>query len=42
MIPELGHFALILAFVLACTLGVVPLWGAWRNNSAAMKNQNNN
>lgn len=36
MIPELGHFALILAFVLACTLGVVPLWGAWRNNSAAM------
>ena len=36
MIPELGHFALILGFTLACLLGVVPLWGAWRNNVAAM------
>ncbi len=36
MIAELGHFALILAFVLACALGFIPLWGAWRNNLAAM------
>ena len=36
MIAELGHFALILAFVLACLLAVIPLWGAWRGNIAAM------
>lgn len=36
MIAELGHFALILAFVLACLLAVIPLWGAWRGNSGAM------
>ena len=30
MIGELGHFALILAFVVATIQGVVPLLGAWR------------
>ncbi len=30
MIGELGHFALILAFVVASIQGVVPLLGAWR------------
>lgn len=36
MIAELGHFSLILAFILACLLATVPLWGAWRGNVAAM------
>lgn len=36
MIAELGHFALILAFVLACLLASIPLWGAWRSNPMAM------
>ncbi len=36
MIAELGHFSLILAFVLSCLLAVIPLWGAWRGNEAAM------
>ena len=30
MIGELGHFALILAFVVAAIQGIVPLLGAWR------------
>ena len=30
MIGELGHFALILAFLVAVIQGVVPLFGAWR------------
>ena len=36
MIPELGHFALIIAFALSCLLGTVPLWGAWRQHTGAM------
>ncbi len=36
MIPELGHFSLILALCLAITLGVVPLMGAVRNDSRLM------
>ena len=32
MIPELGNFALILAFFLSVILGVVPMVGAARNN----------
>ena len=36
MIPEIGHFALIIALVLSLILSVVPMWGAWRNNRAAM------
>ena len=36
MIPELGHFALILALVLSLVQAVVPLVGAHRNSSALM------
>ncbi len=36
MIPELGHFALILTFVLALAQGIVSLYGAWRGNLAWM------
>ena len=36
MIPELGHVALIIAFVLAIGLAVVPMWGAMRRDVAAM------
>jgi len=36
MIPEFGHFALIIALCLAVILAVVPMWGAWRGNTAAM------
>ncbi|MEH6583000.1 MAG: heme lyase CcmF/NrfE family subunit [Halioglobus sp.] len=37
MIPEFGHFSLILALCLAVFLAVVPQWGAWRRNAAAME-----
>ena len=36
MIPEVGHFALIIAFGLAIILATVPAWGAWQRNSRAM------
>lgn len=36
MIPELGHFALILALLLALVQGILPLAGAARNNPAWM------
>ena len=36
MIGELGHLALILAFLVACIQGVVPLLGAWRRVPAWM------
>ncbi len=36
MIPEIAHFALILAFVVAITQSVVPLVGAARNDVAMM------
>ncbi|MBL8519726.1 MAG: heme lyase CcmF/NrfE family subunit [Betaproteobacteria bacterium] len=36
MIPELGHFALILTLCLAVVLGVVPLVGAVRNDARLM------
>ena len=36
MIPEIGHLALIIAFVFAMGLAVIPMWGAMRGNSAAM------
>ena len=36
MIPELGHFSLIVALFLATTLGVLPILGAARNNSVLM------
>ena len=34
MIPEIGHFALILALVVAAILGTLPLVGAHRNRLA--------
>ncbi len=36
MIPELGHFSLIISLCLAVLLTTIPMWGSWRNNSAAM------
>ncbi len=36
MIPELGHFSLIIALFLALSLGVLPIIGAARNNPALM------
>jgi cytochrome c-type biogenesis protein CcmF len=36
MMPEIGHFALIIALCLALFLASVPAWGAWRGNSIAM------
>ena len=36
MIPELGHFALIIGFSLSLILSTVPAWGAWRRNTRAM------
>ncbi len=34
MIPELGHFALILALLVAVVQGVFPLWGTLNRNTA--------
>ncbi|GAB3106231.1 heme lyase CcmF/NrfE family subunit [Aestuariicella hydrocarbonica] len=36
MVPEFGHFALILAFCLAIALTIVPLWGAHTGNRVMM------
>jgi cytochrome c-type biogenesis protein CcmF len=36
MIPELGHFCLIIALFIAATLGTLPIIGAARNNSVLM------
>nr|VFK28448.1 MAG: cytochrome c-type biogenesis protein CcmF [Candidatus Kentron sp. MB]VFK32848.1 MAG: cytochrome c-type biogenesis protein CcmF [Candidatus Kentron sp. MB]VFK75937.1 MAG: cytochrome c-type biogenesis protein CcmF [Candidatus Kentron sp. MB] len=36
MIPEIGHFALVLALCLSVAQGIVPLMGANRNNVAWM------
>jgi cytochrome c-type biogenesis protein CcmF len=36
MIPELGHFALILALGLALCQGILPLAGAYRNDTGLM------
>ncbi len=36
MIPELGHFSLIIALCLAIVLGTVPMVGAFRNNEQWM------
>ena len=33
MIPELGHFALIISLLVAVTLGILPLVGAQRGNA---------
>jgi cytochrome c-type biogenesis protein CcmF len=37
MIPELGHFSLVLALVLAGILGVVPIVGAYRRDVVLMR-----
>ena len=36
MIPEIGHYALILALVMAVVQGTVPLIGAWRRDATWM------
>ena len=36
MIPELGHYALVLALALALAQSVIPLWGARRGDQAMM------
>jgi cytochrome c-type biogenesis protein CcmF len=36
MIPEIGQFALILAFVTAIYQFSVPMYGAWRGDSRLM------
>jgi cytochrome c-type biogenesis protein CcmF len=36
MIPELGHFALILAFCFAIVQGILPLIGVWKNQKTLM------
>ena len=36
MIPELGHFSLILALCLAVTMGIVPMVGAFRSDTRLM------
>ncbi len=36
MLPEIGHFGLILACLLALLLGVLPLAGAWRDHAPWM------
>ena len=37
MIPELGHYALILAVTLAMLQSVYPLWGASKNSLTLMR-----
>ena len=36
MIPEIGHFALIVALLLAAVQGVLPIYGAARGNNVLM------
>ncbi|MDO3385581.1 heme lyase CcmF/NrfE family subunit [Gilvimarinus sp. SDUM040013] len=36
MVPELGHFALIIALALSAGLFVLPLWGAFKGNAILM------
>ena len=36
MIPELGHFSLILSLIVAVGLGVIPMLGAARNDGGLM------
>ena len=37
MIPELGHFALILVFCLSVALAVLPMVGSFTNNAMLMR-----
>lgn len=36
MIPELAHYALVLAFVLAALQATLPIWGARKNDATLM------
>lgn len=36
MIPEIGHFALILALIIAIVQFALPMWGAFKSNEALM------
>ena len=36
MIPELGHVALIIAFVLSIGLAALPMWGSVRSSASLM------
>mgnify|MGYP000155493123 CR=1 FL=1 len=36
MVPEIGHFALILSLILASILSVIPMWGAAVNHAQSM------
>ncbi len=36
MTPEIGHFALIMALLMAVVQAVLPLWGSQKNNPALM------
>ncbi|HEY7883902.1 MAG TPA: heme lyase CcmF/NrfE family subunit [Cellvibrionaceae bacterium] len=36
MLPEFGHFVLLMALTLSCALFVVPLIGAWQQNDTLM------
>ena len=36
MIPEIGHFALIVALMLALVQGILPIYGAARGNAVLM------
>jgi cytochrome c-type biogenesis protein CcmF len=36
MTPEIGHYAVALALVLSIAQGVIPLWGAYKNNPLLM------
>ncbi len=37
MIPELGHFALVLALLVTLVLGVAPLFGIWRDDEVFIR-----
>ena len=37
MIPELGHFALLLALGLSLALAVLPALGVWRDNALLLR-----
>jgi len=34
MTPEIGHYAVALAFIFSVAQGAIPLWGAYKNNPA--------
>jgi len=37
MIPEIGHFSLILALAFSVILATVPIWGSYRDNALLMQ-----